>query len=537
MPEEIIVKKIEIRTDKAEQNLGKVEKATDKVSGSTKNLDKSLQQVPGPLGRVQAGVKSLGAAFKALLANPIIALIAGIVVALTGLFRAFTKTQEGADKMKNVMTGLGAAMEVLTERAAMLFKAIAKIFQGKFKEGFQEMGDAVKGVGDEMREASKAAIELEKAQRRLYETESEVIVANAKRTQQISELRLKARDYTVSVKERREAIIEADKIERESLAANIALQEQRVANVKQEIENTPVLQRTREQSRKLAEAEAQLIDIQTRSLNQQRKLKAELNTLDREYAAEQKAAADEAAAAAEAQAERDAEELERRKVQRQEEMDIDAMFDELELGMQKDMQDRLSQMKKDSDAKTTEALVKNANKRFKHEDDLIAEQIKNEQLLASVKAGIYQNSLNALIGFLGEESKIAKGIQIADATRTAISAAISAYKSAVGIPIVGTVLGPIAAAAALAAGMANVRKIAKTTAPVEKGGGASVPSVALDQPTETVDDITNADVGIGQDVNIIQDRTARGTVKAYVVESEVTAAQNIESQRQKEVTL
>jgi hypothetical protein len=473
-----------------------------------------------------------------LLANPIVAIIAAIVLALTALFKAFQKTQGGADKINDAFKALGAAMDVIVERAAMIFKALGKIFTGKFKEGFDEMGQAVKGVGEELKEAAQAAIDFEKAQRALYESETDVITANAERRQQIAELVFLTRDFTKSIDERRAAIIEADRIEKEILADNIRLQEERVRLQQQEILNTPELQRTREQSRKLAEEEARLIDLQTESLAKQRELKNRLNDLDNQARAAAKAAADEAAKEAEAEAARLAE-LE---TQRREQL---ALENEIELQLQAELDAQFLEMEKQLNAETeklnqenTEAMIAQAEKRFQKEEELIQQQIENEQLLASVKEGIYQNSVTALLGFLGEGSRIAKAVQVADATRTAIITAMQAYKSAVGIPVVGAVLGPIAAAAALAAGMANVRKIINTPDPTGAAAPAT-PSVSLAEPQGNVstDALVNAEQGVPQDVAIIQDQTARRPVKSYVVASDVTAEQEIERKREEDVTI
>jgi hypothetical protein len=141
-----------------------------------------------------------------------------------------------------------------------------------------------------------------------------------------------------------------------------------------------------------------------------------------------------------------------------------------------------------------------------------------------------------LLGFLGEGSKIGKGIQIADATRSAIKSAIEAYGAVVGIVPVGPILAPIAAAAALAVGMANVRKIAQTPDPLG-GGGASVPSVSLAQPRIDSGALMQAEQGVPTDVSIIQDSTTRRASRAYVVSSDVTAEQEVDRQRQKDAAL
>jgi hypothetical protein len=588
MADETIVRTIKIDVEGANKSLASVDKAQEKVTASTGKLDSQMSALPGPLGKAKAGVKALGTAFKALLANPIVLLIAAIVAALAGLFKAFTKTQQGADKMKDAMAGVSAVVDAVVDRLAKLFKALVKVFQGDFKGAADEFRGAVTGIKDELIGAAQAAVAYEKAMRDLYNAETALITANAERTRQIAELRLLARDYTASVEERRDAIVEADRLEKESLEANLKLQEQRIANMKQDIENTPELQRTREQLRKLAEEEAKLIGLQTQSLQAQRKLKAELNTLDREVAAAAKAEADEQAKIEQEKADLLAAELEKKaaiqaeidkaeserlaKLAEEERLRIESLEtykrnqraithegrlenlrNELEAGaiLQEEYDLRLIDLEAQhqqelADIKDQARIDQmNAERQAQADRERLAqEQIALEQTIAAAKEGIYQDSLNALIGFLGEGSKAAKAVAIADATKSAIQGAINAFTSVIKLPApFGPILAPIAAASALAAGMANVRKIAQSPDPKLPGGrgsgGGSVPSVALARPDASagVGDIVQTDVGIGQDVNIVQDRTSRRATKAYVVESEVTAAADLARQREQEVEL
>lgn len=537
MAEEIIVRKIVLETDGASKNLDKLGDSSDKVGKQTGELQGQMTALPGPLGKAQAGVKALSAAFKALLANPIVLLIAGIVLALTSLFKAFTKTQEGANKMNDAMEGLKAIVDVLVERMAMLFKALVKIFKGDFKGGFDEMRESVKGVGAEMKAAAQDAIALEIAIRDLYNAETDLLTVNAERRRQLAEQLLITRDLTLAVDERREAVIRASAIENEMLADNIKMQQQRLDNITQEMINTPVLQRTDEQRRKIAEEAAKLSDLQTKSLRVQKKLKTELNTLDMEAERNAKAITDarlaeEARLAKEAE-DRKAKETEDRKAQAELDMDFEQDMRDEELAREKEQAEALRLLNEEN----TQRAIDNAEKRFRYEEEQARKAAETERLLGETKKNIYSDSLTATLGFMKEGSKLSKAVQIGDATKSAIQGAINAYTSTLAIGPAGVVLAPFAAAAALGAGMANVKKIATTPDPL--GGSASVPSVSLSRPASTISggNLTNAQQGIPNDVNIIQDRTVRPYSKSYVVQSELTAAQDIERQRQESATL
>jgi len=72
---------------------------------------------------------------------------------------------------------------------------------------------------------------------------------------------------------------------------------------------------------------------------------------------------------------------------------------------------------------------------------------------------------------LGEGNKAYKAFAIANAIMNTYQGAVAAFQSAAAIPIVGWVAAPIAAAAAVAAGLANVAKIRSAR---EQGGNLSV---------------------------------------------------------------
>lgn len=76
---------------------------------------------------------------------------------------------------------------------------------------------------------------------------------------------------------------------------------------------------------------------------------------------------------------------------------------------------------------------------------------------------------------LGEGNKMYKAFAIANAIMNTYQSAVAAYQSAAAIPIVGFVAAPIAAAAAVAAGLATVAKIRSAR---EQGGNLAAGQVS-----------------------------------------------------------
>jgi len=86
------------------------------------------------------------------------------------------------------------------------------------------------------------------------------------------------------------------------------------------------------------------------------------------------------------------------------------------------------------------------------------------------KLALANQTFGNLATILGKESAAGKAMAVAQATIDTFQAATAAYKAVVGIPIVGPGLAPVAAGAAVAAGIQNVKKITATKAPkAEKG--------------------------------------------------------------------
>ena len=85
---------------------------------------------------------------------------------------------------------------------------------------------------------------------------------------------------------------------------------------------------------------------------------------------------------------------------------------------------------------------------------------------------IASSTAGDLAKIMGEESAAGKAFAITQETIDTFASANAAYKAMAGIPVVGPGLGAVAAGAAIAAGIANVKAIASTG---DGGGGGSTP--------------------------------------------------------------
>ena len=103
--------------------LEKLKAAQEKANIASMSFGDAMSSIPGPVGQVSQGVKGLGTALKVLAANPIIAVITVLVGLVVGLFKAFTSTKEGAEKLERVMAGVSSVMDNLRDVVVNLFSS------------------------------------------------------------------------------------------------------------------------------------------------------------------------------------------------------------------------------------------------------------------------------------------------------------------------------------------------------------------------------------------------------------------------------
>ena len=177
----------------------------------------------------------------------------------------------------------------------------------------------------------------------------------------------------------------------------------------------------------------------------------------------------------------------------------------------------------DEIARINKRYADKANK-LETENAEFKKQLRAQDVDNALAAG--SQILGTIVGLLGEGSAAAKAAAQAQNAIDTYASATAAYKSTVGIPVVGPVLAPIAAGVAVAAGLANARKIAAIKAPGEEGGAGapniSVPSAQAFNPTGATQ-LPEA----GNNVVTLDSMQGNGpqVLKAYVVSSDVTSQQ------------
>lgn len=536
------------------QELKKSQGALKDAQQSTMTLGEKFASIPGPVGQAAQSIQGLGTAFKALIMNPIGAVIAGIAAVFVTFYKALTSTEKGVFALNQVMGALSGLLSPIIT----LFQDMAMVLVDGIIAGIEGVQAALEFLGfDQFAKASRDAEALAQALNQIEEAEGDLNVARAKQNKELAEAREILSDTNKSLKERQDALAEVKKSEEDLAQKETELAQKRLNAVREQM-------RLKGKSTELLDAEEQaeisLYNTQTQQAAVRRKnLKLE-QSLIKEAAAAEKARKDEADKAAKEREEKEKERLkkaeeavkfeqdlnlaiirdENEKARKQIDIQKQALLKQIEelavseekkkelrLKAEEDAQIKLEKLDKenadkkktkdDTTAKEeydrqmalTDALLQLDQIKYENQknltdqdlqltidlmmkkkdlllqnDKLTAEerllietqfqnavfklkkdQTEREAMLEKQQLTAIANGFGDIAQLAGETSTVGKLAAFAQASVNTYLSASEAYKSTVGIPVVGPALAPIAAAAAIAAGIATVNKIMAVDTP------------------------------------------------------------------------
>ena len=280
--------------------LSNVEGAFTEAKIKAGGLGDVLSEQPGIVGQLgqsfkglKGGVKAVGTAFKALMANPIVALIAALTAVVIGLFKAFTSTKKGGEQLEQVMAGISAVMDVLRDRVLKIGGALVKFFTGDFKGALEDTKAAFTGLGSEIAEEFQIAANATKKLQEVEDRMRRMNVERAKQNALISEAKGRINDENLSYAER-EAALEEVRVAEIALAQ----QEQQLAEERYNALKAlaDLSDSSKEQLDELAQAEAEMYRKQKETADKQKEIFDQQKALRDRRLAEEKAAAEKRAA-------------------------------------------------------------------------------------------------------------------------------------------------------------------------------------------------------------------------------------------------
>ncbi|MFD2961614.1 MULTISPECIES: hypothetical protein [Olivibacter] len=228
-------------------------------------------------GSIDASSKSLRVLKVALISTG----IGAILVLIGSLIAYLSKSQTAIDKVKQVLSGLGAVLDVVFDRFADFGSGIVKLFTGDLKGALEDFRKSVKGIGEEMAIEFKQAMAIAKGLQDIEKAESRLNVERAKSKARISELKFISEDVTKSEKTRLDATKQALGIEQNQLNESIRLQKEKIRLMKEQLSMTKATEADYEEVR---QAEIELYGMQEESTEKQIELNNKINSIRQETA-------------------------------------------------------------------------------------------------------------------------------------------------------------------------------------------------------------------------------------------------------------
>jgi len=473
----------ETATFNVKSNIGEVTKDASGLVGEFKVMGVSLNGIKTSFVAVGRSAKASFATIKAGIAS---SGIGALVLAVASLATYFTSTKAGADSLSKGLVGLNAGFTVLIDRVSMFAEGLTMMFNPMtMRKGAKMMKEAFQGIGAEIKNEVSAMTALEERLQSLRDAENEFMVQKAATRQEIERARLIAEDETKAASERLGNLKKALDLEEKTTRRELELAAERVAIQQEQMALSNNLVADEE---KLAQLKTDLIEKETASIKMRRRVVTEVNSLEREIAAEEKA---------------------RRGEEVKGLVDMDNMF---ERSIKKRI-DLIGELNKAEDfsfekKKTIEKSLQ----------QLSEERIEWDAMTQNEKLNLTKNTLNDLTKIAGEETAAGKAMAITSTTIDTFQSAQASYKSLAGIPVIGPALGGIAAAAAVAMGLKNIAAIRSANSSGASSGGGSTVST----PASTATPAPQMMSGAFELSGGVEPEPTR----AYVVTDEMTNSQN-----------
>jgi len=576
---------IDVNSKKAQKEVKDLEKAVEGVNEEVKETSASTEQMGGALDNATGGAITKFKALKGTLSGVVksfktlrVAIIAtgigALLIAVTALGQAFTRSEEGQNKFAKILGVIGSVVgnlldlladlgesimsvfenpkqalkdfaklikenivnrfEGLLELVPKLGKAVGLLFKGEFSAAGKVAADAVGKVTlgvDSITESVDNAIE------KVKEFGAEVS-KDAKNAARIADLRAEAdrldrklivdrakadRDRATlleqSVNKEKFTVQERIGFLQEAAALEEKITNQEIEAARKRLEaqqaENALGKSTKEDKEAEAQLEAQLIQLETAKLTKQKEVTSQIIAFKAEEAAALKAIADEKAAQDKERA--DKEELEKREREAREKQAQDKIAEEKKLRDERILASEIDIQNRTTAAKTQ--AVDAAISLFGAET-------------AAGKAALVAKQLLAVQEMVNEAKKTITFSSLVAARSAAAVAEGTAQTAKIGFPqnipmLIGYALQAVGIVSAITSAVGKSKSVASS---LGGGGGASTPSIQ--QPQATASTPPSFNIVGASDTNQLADAIGGQTqqpVQAFVVANDVTTAQSLEN--------
>lgn len=540
------------KVDNVNTKLDGTSKETEKVSKSQKqaadtsgNLVKNLEGLNNPISSAISGFKAMIVQMWKIVTNPLGLILVAIVGSLTLLFKAFTSTKAGAEAFDRVMAGISATIDVVRDRVLKIGEALVKFFSGDFKGAIELGREAVSGFGEEVAREFRAAADATRSLQEVTDAMRDMKVARSELNKDLADAKELISDETAAYNDKKAAIDKIRIAEEKQTAQELANAQKRLAALETLANQSDSDAKTLDE---LADAKIAVNELLQRQSDIRRNLNRQEKRIDNEERARLKALADERKARA-----KEAEEA------RQRQLDQEFKFateqQRLAEKIAAEKKDRARKLQEEEEAeqqarfdREIKALKAKAAEELRIEKEQADAKLKLQEQLEFTKISITDKALNLFSNLAGKNKKLQKAAIIAEGAvalgRTKVNTAQgNAAALALGIAQAGPVAGPGIAAPAiklntLSGVLSGASIIANTATALKSLGGGSLPGAGGSEPAgATGGGATNTPQvsfqasSENQIANTIAQQTNDQPIQAYVVESDVSTAQQLASNR------
>ena len=581
--------------DKLTESLKETNKEVKETSASTQQMGNTVDKATGgavsKFKALKGGLGGVIASFKTLRGAIIATGIGALIIAITSLTQAFTRSEEGQNKFAKILGIIGSVtgnlldlladlgegiisvfenpkqalinfknllVENITNRfkaildtVGFLGSAIKNVFSGDFKAALDDAKkagssfvdsftgvensidkatNAVKEFGKEIAADASAAAKIADQRAQAEKLARNLVVERAEAERKIAELREKAVNKDkFTAQERIKFLEEAGKVSDELAAKEIAVSQLRLEAKRTE---NALTKSNKEDLDEQARLEAEVIQKETQRLNLQKRLSTELLTSRREEAAAQKAIIDaenkrNEEAATKEQARLDA--IDKIRNDFRDKQKLKEADEELEkIALEEEK--KLAELDKlnATEEQKLEVLKYYAGLRTEVEQKENDKKAELDKLRQQQTLGDAANTFSQISQLAGKDSKIGKALAVASATISGVQGVQNAYSTAQKSPIT-TFFPAYPVVQAALAGAVAAKNIAAIKSVDSSGkGSASVPTTTGGAASQPPSFNVVGATETSQLAEAVGGQ-AQQPVQAYVVANDVTTAQSLEN--------
>lgn len=255
-------KKLEAETRALYAQMNEMQKATGKYVLQVGNYRIALNDLKGTIKETATGFLNMA---KAILANPIGAVVAALVLAFKGLVSVLKSSTDGQMKLAKATGYLKGVLNGLKETLVQAGELIGSLFTGDWegiKRNARELKDAFLNIGDVAKETAK----VEEARKRLELTQSQWQVEKAQLEKQRAEAERMARKTEENTNARRQALERIANIDEVIFKKELAFLDEQIKNQETLMSLTS---NTIEDEQALNELKVQKLQLETEWINKQ----------------------------------------------------------------------------------------------------------------------------------------------------------------------------------------------------------------------------------------------------------------------------